>query len=127
MYCSMQRHVVAGADPAQVAADGVLPRVGERDIGRLDVALDVLREIRQVHRRPPRVDDVDQHQCVVFRQLDEGEKSDPPTGSCASREGTCFLPLWVHAEFSVIRPSGLDGRTVLGRDGSTPPLYRPAP
>src|SRR6266516_1016750 len=69
----MKRHVIAGADPAQVAADVVLPRVRERVVGRLDVALDVFREVRQVHRRPPRVDDVDKHERVVIRQMDEGE------------------------------------------------------
>src|SRR6266511_2690075 len=36
----VQRHVVAGAEPAEVAADEVLPRVGERVRRRLDVAGD---------------------------------------------------------------------------------------
>ena len=67
----MQRHVVAGAEPAEVAADEVLPRVGERVRGSLDVAGDVLGQVGDVDRRPARVDDVDQHQRVVVGQVDD--------------------------------------------------------
>ena len=67
----VQGHVVAGAEPAEVAADEVLPRVGERVRRRLDVAGDVLGQVRDVDRRPARVDDVDQHQRVVVGQVDD--------------------------------------------------------
>ena len=67
----VQGDVLAGAEPAQVAADEVLPRVGERVRRRLEVARDVLGQVREVNRRPARVDDVDEHQRVVVGQVDE--------------------------------------------------------
>lgn len=54
---------------AAVAADEVLPRVGQRGCGGLDVALHVLGEAL-VHRRPARVDDVHEHERVVVGQMD---------------------------------------------------------
>ena len=48
----VQGHVVTSAEPAEVSADVVLPRVRE-GVGRsLDGAGDVLGEIRDVDRRP---------------------------------------------------------------------------
>ena len=67
----MQRNVVAAAEPAEVAADEVLPRVGERVRRRLDVAGDVLGQVGEKDRRPARVDDVDQHQRVVIGEVDD--------------------------------------------------------
>src|SRR5260221_5411081 len=67
----MQRYVVARTEPAHVAADVVLPRVRERvRVGR-DVAGDVFRQVRQVDRCPCRVDNVDEHERLVVRQVDE--------------------------------------------------------
>ncbi len=67
----MQRHVVARPEPAHVAADVVLPRVRQRvRVGR-DVAGDVFRQVRKVDRCPSRVDDVDEHERLVVRQVDE--------------------------------------------------------
>ena len=54
-----------------MAADEVLPRVGERVRRRLDVAGDVLGQVGDVDRRPARIDDVDQHQRVVVGQVDD--------------------------------------------------------
>src|SRR6266480_1506259 len=49
----VQGHVVAGTEPAEVATDEVLPRIGEC-VGRgLDVAGDVFGEVGDVDRRPP--------------------------------------------------------------------------
>ena len=67
----VQGHVVAGAEPAEVAADEVLPRVRERVRRRLDVAGDVLGQVGDVDRRPAGIDDVDEHQRVVVRQVDD--------------------------------------------------------
>src|SRR3979409_2026481 len=67
----VQGDVVAGAEPAEVSTDEVLPRVGERGGGRLDVPGDVFREVAEVDRRPARVDDVHEHQRVVIGQVDE--------------------------------------------------------
>src|SRR6266540_1496525 len=67
----MQRHVVPRAEPAVVTADVMLPRVRERVRRCLDVAGDVLAQVRVVDRRPARIDDVDQHQRVVVGQVDE--------------------------------------------------------
>ena len=54
-----------------MAADEVLPRVGESGGRGLDVAGHVLGEVALVDRRPARVDDVDEHQRVVVGQVDE--------------------------------------------------------
>src|SRR6266850_2113691 len=51
-------------------ADEVLPWVRERFRRRPHVSLHVLGEIADVNRRPARVDDVDEHQRVVVRQVD---------------------------------------------------------
>src|SRR6266508_2031674 len=67
----MQRHVGPRAEPAVVTADEVLPRVSERVRRRLDVAGDVLAQVRGVDGRPARIDDVDQHQRVMVGQVDE--------------------------------------------------------
>src|SRR4030081_2705608 len=56
------------AGPAEGPADEVLPRIGERGGGRVDVAGDVLGEVAEVDRRPTRVDDVHEHQRVVVGQ-----------------------------------------------------------
>ena len=60
----VQRDIVARAEPAVMAANEVLPRVGERVLGRLDVAGDVLGQVGEVDRRPARVDDVDWNQII---------------------------------------------------------------
>ncbi len=67
----VQGDVLASAKPAHVTADEVLPRVAERGVRRGDVPLHVLSEIALVHRRPARIDDVDEHQRVVVGQVDE--------------------------------------------------------
>jgi hypothetical protein len=54
-----------------VAADEVLPRVAERGVRGGDVTLHVLGEVALAHRRPARVDDVDEHQGVVVGQVNE--------------------------------------------------------
>src|SRR6266436_7840542 len=66
----MQRHIVARAEPAEVAADEMLPWVRERFLWRRHVPHDVLGEIADVNRRPARVHDVDEHQRVVIGQVD---------------------------------------------------------
>src|SRR5438552_8191901 len=53
----VQRHVVACAEPAAVAADDVLPRVFERDGRGRDVARNVFGEVGHRDRRPSRVDE----------------------------------------------------------------------
>src|SRR5256712_5824560 len=67
----MQGNVLAGAEPAEVAGDEVLPRIGQRLRRRLEVARDVLGQVREENRRPARVDDVDQHQRAVIGQADD--------------------------------------------------------
>src|SRR6185369_12245747 len=62
--------VVACAEPAEMAADEVLPRVRKCGGRSLDVSGDVLGEVAEVHRRPAWIDDVDEHQRVVVRQVD---------------------------------------------------------
>jgi hypothetical protein len=64
-------NVLAGPEPAHVAADEVLPRVGERGIRGFDVAGHVLGELALANRRPARVDYVDEHQRVVVGEMDE--------------------------------------------------------
>src|SRR6266550_7797412 len=66
----MQNHVVARAEPAEVAADEMLPWVGERFLRRRHVPNYVLGEIADVDGRPARVHDVDEHQRVVIGQVD---------------------------------------------------------
>src|SRR5216683_2713969 len=66
----VQGHVVAGAEPGDVASDEMLPRIIERDGRRRDVARNVFGEVGDGDRRPSRVDDVDQHQRVVVRKVD---------------------------------------------------------
>ena len=60
----------AGAQPAHVAADEVLPRVGQGLGGGGDGAGDVLVEVEAVERHPAGQVDVDQHQRVVGREVD---------------------------------------------------------
>src|SRR6266700_1060034 len=67
----VQGNVLAGAEPAEVAGDEVLPRIGQRLRRRREVARDVLGQVREENRRPARVDDVDQHQRVVIGQVDD--------------------------------------------------------
>src|SRR2546425_9103353 len=66
----VQGHVVARAEPADVASDEVLPRIIERDGRSRDVARNVFGEVAHRDRCPSRVDDVDQHQGVVVRKVD---------------------------------------------------------
>ena len=54
-----------------MAADEVPPSVGERGGPGLDVAGHVLCEVDEVDGRPPGVDDVDEHEGVVVREVDE--------------------------------------------------------
>ena len=67
----VEGEVVPRAEPAHVAADEVLPRVGKSCGGGRDVALDVLGEVALVDGRPARVDDVHEHERVVVGQVDE--------------------------------------------------------
>jgi hypothetical protein len=54
-----------------MAADVRLPGKLERLVRRVDVAGDLLREIEVVDRHPSRIHDVDEHQRVVVREVDE--------------------------------------------------------
>ncbi|HEX9518697.1 MAG TPA: hypothetical protein VF940_21275 [Streptosporangiaceae bacterium] len=66
----VQHDVVAGAQPTEVSSDEVLRRVGQRRGRGLDVAGDVLAEVEVVDGYPAGVDDVDEHQRVVVREVD---------------------------------------------------------
>src|SRR5438445_9759584 len=66
----VQGHVVARAEPGDVASDEMLPRIIERDGRSRDVAGNVFGEVADGDRRPSRVDDVDQHQGVVVRKVE---------------------------------------------------------
>src|SRR5712692_9995414 len=66
----VQRDVIAGAKPAKVAADVVLPWVGKGVSRGRDVPRNVFGEVRDVNGRPPTVHDVDEHQCVVYWEMD---------------------------------------------------------
>src|SRR6202043_2434579 len=68
----VQRDVIAGAKPAKVAADVVLPRVGKGVSRGRDVPRNVFGEVRDVNRRPATVHDVDEHQRVVIWEMDIG-------------------------------------------------------
>src|SRR6266542_1356058 len=62
----MQDDVLARAEPAQMATDEGLPRVGQPGGGHPQVARDVVGQVDDVHGYPPRIDDVDHHQRVVL-------------------------------------------------------------
>src|SRR6478735_6246328 len=66
----VQADVVAGAEPAHVSADEVLPRVGQCGGRGGDVAGHVFAEVEVVDGHPPGVDDVDEHERVVVRKVD---------------------------------------------------------
>ena len=70
MYWLVQDQVVAGAQPAEMTADVVLPRVGHGLIRGADVPGHVLAQVQVVDGHPSRVDDVDQHERVVVREMD---------------------------------------------------------
>src|SRR4029450_5655304 len=67
----VQPDVVSGPELAQVAADEVLPWVGQGGGWGLEVAGDVLGEVAEVDRCPPWIDDVDQHERVVAGHVDD--------------------------------------------------------
>src|SRR6266496_3717769 len=62
--------VLAGGEPAEVPADEVGPRVGQRGGRGGHVPDDVLAEIEVVDGHPAGVDDVDEHQGVVAGEVD---------------------------------------------------------
>src|SRR5439155_21143952 len=66
----VHRDVVAGGQPAEVAADQVGPRVGQRDGRGTHVPDDVLGQVEVVDGHPARVDHVDEHERVVVREVD---------------------------------------------------------
>src|SRR4029077_11434065 len=66
----VQRDVIAGAKPAKVAADVVLPRIGKGVSRRRDVPRNVFGQVRDVDGRPATVHDVDEHQRVVIGEMD---------------------------------------------------------
>src|SRR5260370_24475089 len=66
----VHRDVIAGGEPADVPADEVRPRVGQRDGRGAHVPDDVLAEVEVVDGHPAGVDDVDEHQGVVARKGD---------------------------------------------------------
>src|SRR5580658_3518206 len=67
----MEYYVVSGPQPAHVATDEVLPRVGERIRWRFEVAGYVLGEVGHIYRRPAGIDDVDHHERVVVGKMDD--------------------------------------------------------
>src|ERR1700676_3078943 len=67
----MHRDVVAGAEPPHVTADEVLPGVGKRGGGGVDVPRHIFGEVALIHRCPARVDDVDQHERFVVGQVND--------------------------------------------------------
>ena len=71
MYCWCSDDVVARAEPAQVAADEGLPRVGQGRGRHRQVARDVVGQVDDVHGHPARVHDVDHHQRVVLGKVDD--------------------------------------------------------
>src|SRR6201997_3022040 len=66
----MHQDVVTGGEPAEVPADEVLPREGQHDIRGRHVAGDVLAEVDVVDGHPAGVNDVDEHQGVMVREVD---------------------------------------------------------
>ena len=66
----VDRDVVAGGQPAQVAGDEVGPGVGQRDGRGADVPDDVLGQVEVVDGHPAGVDHVDEHQRVVAGEVD---------------------------------------------------------
>src|SRR4029077_15529905 len=66
----VQDHVIAGAKPAHVAADEVLPRVGHGRGGGGEGAGNVLVQVEAVVRHPAGQVDVDQHERAVVREVD---------------------------------------------------------
>src|SRR5262249_36632977 len=62
--------VVAGGEPAEVPADEVGPRVGQRGGRGLDVPGNVLGQVEVVDGHPAGVDHVDEHQGVVAGEVD---------------------------------------------------------
>src|SRR5712691_9216328 len=71
-HVSLVHHdVLAGAEPAQMATDEGLPRVGQRCGRHSQVARDVVRQVNDIHGHPTRVHDVDHHQGVVLGKVDD--------------------------------------------------------
>src|SRR5258708_17247194 len=66
----MQGDIVARGEPAQVPADEMRPWIRQRDFRSVHVPLHVLAEVDVVDRHPAGVDDVDEHQRVVVREMD---------------------------------------------------------
>src|SRR5439155_20167574 len=67
----LQRNVITRAEPCHMPGDQVRPRIRERSGRRLDVPGHVLAEVQAINRHPARVHDVDEHQRVVVREVDE--------------------------------------------------------
>jgi hypothetical protein len=67
----VERDVVTCAEPAEVAADERLPRVGQRRGGHRQVTRDVVGQVDDVHGHPAHVHDVDHHQRVVLGKVDD--------------------------------------------------------
>jgi hypothetical protein len=65
----VQDQVVTGAEPAEMTADELLPRVGHGPVRGVDVPGYVLAEVEVVDRHPAGVDDVDEHERVVVREV----------------------------------------------------------
>jgi hypothetical protein len=66
----VEHHVGAGAQPAHVASDEVLPRVGHGRVRGGDGTRDVLVQVEAVERHPAGQEEVDQHERVVVGKVD---------------------------------------------------------
>src|SRR5690242_9477708 len=66
----VHRDVVAGGEPAEVPADEVRPRIGQRDGRGAHVPDDVFGQVEVVDGYPAGVDHVDEHEGVVVGEVD---------------------------------------------------------